>query len=56
MIDPPDAIECDTCGAAVPPEEARRAETMGGLDPTKWQTLCCPECGGRLRTVFVGDR
>jgi hypothetical protein len=27
---------------------------MGGLDPDKWQTLCCPDCGSRLKTVFVG--
>jgi uncharacterized protein (UPF0212 family) len=28
---------------------------MGDLDPTKWQTLCCPHCGNRLKTVFVAD-
>lgn len=50
-----DPFECDTCGATVAFEEARRAETFGDLDPTKWQTLCCPECGNRLKTVFVGD-
>ena len=48
-------FECDTCDATVQFDEARRAKTMGGLDPTKWQTLCCPHCGSRLQTVFVGD-
>ena len=44
-----------TCGSAVPTEDARRRETMGDLDPTKWQTFCCPDCGCRLKTVFVGN-
>jgi Zn finger protein HypA/HybF involved in hydrogenase expression len=50
-----DTIQCDTCGAAVAVDEARRTETYGGLDPDTWQTLCCPTCGSRLKTVFVGD-
>ncbi|EMA34445.1 hypothetical protein [Natronobacterium lacisalsi] len=50
-----ESVECEGCGAVVPFEDARRAETMGDLDPTKWQTLCCPHCGSRLKTVFVGD-
>lgn len=50
-----DPIECDTCDATVSFEDAIRRETMGGLDPKRWQTLCCPECGSRLETVFVGD-
>lgn len=50
-----DSFECDTCGATVAFEDALRRETLGGLDPTKWQTLCCPDCGSRLKTVFVGD-
>jgi uncharacterized protein (UPF0212 family) len=28
---------------------------MAGLDPAKWQTLCCPNCGRRLETAFVGS-
>jgi len=28
---------------------------MGGLDPMKWQTLCCPSCGSRLQTIYVGE-
>lgn len=48
-------LECENCGAAAPFEEAIRRETMGGLDPKRWQTLCCPSCGSRLETVFVGD-
>lgn len=56
MPESDDSYECDTCGEVVAFEDARRRETIGGLDPTKWQTLCCPECGNRLKTVFVGDR
>ncbi|MFB6161612.1 MAG: hypothetical protein ABEJ61_10635 [Haloferacaceae archaeon] len=48
-------FECETCGAVVDRADARRAKTVGGLDPEKWQTLCCPACGSRLKTVFVGD-
>ena len=50
-----DTFYCDTCERDVTRAEARRSETYGGLDPEKWQTLCCPDCGGRLKTVFVGD-
>jgi hypothetical protein len=49
-----DSLQCDTCDAVVDVAEARRSETYGGLDPTTWQTLCCPHCGSRLKTVFVG--
>lgn len=45
---------CECCGADVARGEAIRTETYGDLDPTKWQTLCCPDCGARLKTVFVG--
>lgn len=55
-MDGDDQLECATCEAEVPFEEARRTETYGGLDPDKWQTLCCPHCGNRLKTAFVGDR
>ena len=48
----PDTLECDTCDRTV--DAAVRRETMGDLDPTKWQTFCCPHCGNRLKTVFVG--
>ncbi|EMA33978.1 hypothetical protein [Haloarcula japonica] len=46
--------ECDTCDRSVSAEEAIRRETFGDLDADRWQTLCCPNCGARLRTVFVG--
>ncbi|MFB6172497.1 MAG: hypothetical protein ABEJ23_08170 [Haloarculaceae archaeon] len=46
---------CENCGAETTREDAVRTETMGDLDRTKWQTLCCPACGARLKTVFVGD-
>lgn len=49
-----ESLECDTCDTAVDRGDAIRTKTMGGLDPTTWQTLCCPECGARLKTVFVG--
>jgi predicted RNA-binding Zn-ribbon protein involved in translation (DUF1610 family) len=49
-----ETFECENCGATVARGEAIRTETMGGLDPTNWQTLCCPDCGARLKTVFVG--
>lgn len=50
-----DVLECSTCTTVTDREDATRTETMGGLDPTKWQTLCCPDCGTRLKTVFVGE-
>jgi len=49
-----ETLTCEECGETVPREAATRTETMGSLDPTKWQTLCCPTCGARLKTVFVG--
>jgi len=50
-----DTFDCQSCGETVPFDEARRTKTMGGLDPTKWQTLCCPSCGSRLQTIYVGE-
>lgn len=55
MVATDGSLECETCKTTVAFEDARRRKTMGGLDPTKWQTLCCPDCGSRLKTVFVGD-
>ena len=52
---PEDTLFCDTCERSVDREKARRTETYGNLDPKKWQVLCCPDCGNRLKTVFVGD-
>lgn len=51
---PDDTYPCDRCGERVGREEAIRTETYGPLDPSKWQVLCCPVCGSRLKTVFVG--
>ena len=48
-------FECNACETTVLFDEARRTKTMGGLDAMKWQTLCCPDCGERLKTVYVGD-
>lgn len=47
-------LTCEHCGTTTTPADAIRSKTMGGLDPTKWQTLSCPTCGRRLKTVFVG--
>ena len=53
-IDDLDPLRCETCGRTVPLEAAVRTRTYGDLDPERWQTLCCPDCGRRLKTVFVG--
>ena len=47
-------LHCDTCDADVSRADATRTETYGDLDSDTWQTLCCPSCGSRLKTVFVG--
>jgi len=49
-----DDLHCDTCRQVVTRDEATRTATYGGLDTDTWQTLCCPDCGSRLKTVFVG--
>ncbi|MFB6129397.1 MAG: hypothetical protein ABEJ28_01080 [Salinigranum sp.] len=33
-----DTFRCRVCDAAVSGEDAIRTETVGGLDPEKWQT------------------
>ena len=50
-----ESFRCETCESTVSRDDARRTEPMGDLDTTNWQTLCCPTCGNRLKTVFVGD-
>jgi len=55
MTDDSDEFYCETCEQSVAREDVIRTETMGGLDPKKWQTFCCPDCGNRLETVFVGE-
>jgi hypothetical protein len=52
-IDGTDSLRCETCDRTVPVEAATRTRTFGDLDPDRWQTLCCPDCGRRLRTVFL---
>lgn len=47
-----DELYCEVCERAVDRGAATRTETYGDLDPATWQTLCCPDCGRRLRTVF----
>lgn len=48
-----ETYDCDTCGALVDAADATRTEPDGDLDTDRWQTLCCPNCRVRLRTVFV---
>lgn len=50
-----DEYECGNCGERFSREAAIRSKTMGGLDAKKWQTLNCPVCGARVKTVYVGD-
>lgn len=49
-----DELFCDDCDRAVDREETTRTEPFADLDPTKWQSLCCPTCGRKLKTAFVG--
>jgi hypothetical protein len=53
MPELPDTFHCGACDRAVPREAATRTETFGDLDPEKWQSFCCPDCGRKLKTVFV---
>lgn len=55
MLDSED-VHCEACERTVEREAAIRRKTVGDLDPSTWQTLCCPRCGRRMKTVFVGDR
>jgi len=48
-----ETLTCEACDRAVTRAEAVRTETFGDLDPSKWQSLCCPDCGRKLKTVFV---
>jgi len=50
-----DVLRCEQCDRSVAREDATRTETVGDLDPSKWQTLCCPGCGRRLKTVLVRE-
>jgi DNA-directed RNA polymerase subunit RPC12/RpoP len=50
------SLHCDACGRSVGRSEATRTATYGDLDSDRWQTLCCPDCGSRLKTVLVRDR
>ncbi len=49
-----DSLYCSTCDEHVSRDDAIRTRTYGDLDPDRWQTLCCPSCGTRLKTVFIG--
>jgi uncharacterized protein (UPF0212 family) len=51
-----ETLICGACDREVTRTDAVRTETDGDLDPTKWQSLCCPDCGRRLKTVFVAGR
>ncbi len=54
MTDAEDTFECGGCDRVVTTGEARRTKPMADIDSTTWQTLCCPGCGTRLKTVYVG--
>ncbi len=51
----PTGFYCEACDRSVEYDAAIRRQTVGGLDPEKWQMFCCDRCGNRLETVFVGD-
>lgn len=48
-----DRYACDDCETEFGASAATRTEPMGDLDTDAWQTLCCPACGARVKTVFV---
>jgi len=50
-----DDLHCDTYDRAVARAEATRSETYADLNPKRWQVLCCPDCGRKLKTVFVAE-
>lgn len=45
---------CEFCNKTHNKNEVIRSKTYGDLDSEKWQTFCCPNCGRRIKTVFVG--
>lgn len=51
----PTGFYCEACDRSVEYDAAIRRQTVGGLDPEKWQMFCCDRCGNRLETVLVGD-
>lgn len=53
MTDTTQRFECDASSRVVAFTDAIRTKPMAGIDPKKWQTLCCPNCGRRLETVYV---
>jgi len=54
VTDTTQRFECDACSRVVAFDDVIRTKPMAGIDPTKWQTLCRPNCGRRLETVYVG--
>ena len=48
-----DDLVCETCDRAVSREAATRTKPYADLDPKRWQSLCCPTCGRRIKTVLV---
>jgi Zn finger protein HypA/HybF involved in hydrogenase expression len=54
MASDDETLHCEQCETSIRRDAATRTETYGNLDPEKWQTLCCPTCGHRLKTIFVG--
>lgn len=48
-----DALYCENCDRTVARAAATRNEPLADLDASKWQAFCCPDCGRKLKTVFV---
>jgi predicted RNA-binding Zn-ribbon protein involved in translation (DUF1610 family) len=46
---------CDDCGEQFDRDRGIRSAPMGDLDTTQWQRFDCPNCGRRVKTVFLGD-
>jgi predicted RNA-binding Zn-ribbon protein involved in translation (DUF1610 family) len=48
-------FQCDNCGEAFDRDRGIRSAPMGDLDTSQWQRFDCPNCGTRVKTVFVGN-
>lgn len=46
---------CDDCGEQFDRDRGIRSAPMGDLDTNQWQRFDCPNCGRRVKTVFLGN-
>ncbi|MFB6176427.1 MAG: hypothetical protein ABEI99_04665 [Halobaculum sp.] len=46
---------CDHCGEQFDRERGIRSAPLADLDTTQWQRFDCPNCGRRVKTVFLGN-